>query len=136
MPTSTFASSSNAVATDATFLTQTANSTLTAAQVLGLLSTGLMKVAASTGVVTAVTDSAGLAGCLSDETGGGAAVFANTPTLVTPVIGAATGTSVNLSGNCRAATFNVGASAGVDASIVIPAVATITVSKGIITAVV
>lgn len=80
--------------------------------------------------------SANLIAALTDETGTGAAVFANTPTLVTPVLGAATGTSVNLSGNCRAATYNVGATAGVDASIVIPAVATITVSKGIITAVV
>ncbi len=80
--------------------------------------------------------SSNLAAAVTGETGSGALVFADTPTLVTPVLGAATGTSVNLSGNCRAATFNVGATAGVDASIVIPAVATITVSKGIITSVV
>lgn len=43
--------------------------------------------------------SAALAAALSDETGTGAVVFANTPTLVTPNIGAATGTSVNLSGS-------------------------------------
>lgn len=42
--------------------------------------------------------SAGLAGAISDETGTGALVFANTPTLVTPNIGAATGTSVALTG--------------------------------------
>ena len=36
---------------------------------------------------------------LTDETGSGAAVFANTPTLVTPNIGAATGTSLALSGD-------------------------------------
>lgn len=42
--------------------------------------------------------SAGLAGVISDETGTGALVFANTPTLVTPVLGAATGTSVALTG--------------------------------------
>lgn len=42
----------------------------------------------------AATTSAQLAGVLSDETGTGAAVFANTPTLVTPNIGAATGTSL------------------------------------------
>jgi hypothetical protein len=35
-----------------------------------------------------------LAAALTDETGTGANVFANTPTLVTPVIGAATGTSL------------------------------------------
>lgn len=80
--------------------------------------------------------SANLAAAVTDETGTGAAVFANTPTFVTPVLGAATGTSLNLSGNSRAASYNVGATAGVDASIVIPAVATITVSKGIITSVV
>src|SRR4051812_41567645 len=33
--------------------------------------------------------------------------------LTTPVLGVATGTSVNLSGNCRAASFNAGATAGV-----------------------
>lgn len=48
--------------------------------------------------VFAATTSAQLAGVLSDETGSGAAVFANTPTLVTPVLGAATGTSLQLSG--------------------------------------
>lgn len=36
-------------------------------------------------------------------------------TLTTPAIGAATGTSVVLSGNCRAASFNAGATAGVTA---------------------
>jgi hypothetical protein len=36
---------------------------------------------------------------ISDETGTGALVFANTPTLVTPNIGAATGTSLVLSGD-------------------------------------
>ena len=46
----------------------------------------------------AATTSAQLAGVLSDETGTGAAVFANTPTLVTPVLGAATGTSVIVTG--------------------------------------
>ena len=40
-----------------------------------------------------------LATALTDETGSGAAVFANTPTLVTPNIGAATGTSLVLSGD-------------------------------------
>ncbi len=48
-------------------------------------------------------------------TGTGALVFATTPTLVTPVLGAATGTSVVLSGDCTAATFHAGATAGVTA---------------------
>jgi hypothetical protein len=46
----------------------------------------------------ASTTSLQLKGVLSDETGSGAAVFADTPTLVTPAIGAATGTSLQLSG--------------------------------------
>jgi hypothetical protein len=47
----------------------------------------------------AATSSSELAGVLSDETGTGALVFANTPTLVTPNIGTATGTSLTLSGD-------------------------------------
>jgi hypothetical protein len=46
--------------------------------------------------VLSATTSAQLAGIISDETGTGALVFANTPTLVTPVIGAATGTSLSV----------------------------------------
>lgn len=65
--------------------------------------------------------------------GTGAAVLQNTPTLITPVLGAATGTSMVLSGNMRAATYNVGAAAGVDASLIIPTVGTLTISKGIVT---
>lgn len=59
-----------------------------------------------TGVVTSVGNatsfgsfpSSAIATALTDETGGGSVVFSNSPTLVTPVIGAATGTSLNLSG--------------------------------------
>lgn len=40
--------------------------------------------------------SATLAAAITDETGTGALVFATTPTLVTPVLGAATGTSIDL----------------------------------------
>ena len=39
--------------------------------------------------------SASLAGALTDETGTGSAVFATSPTLVTPVLGVATATSIN-----------------------------------------
>lgn len=45
----------------------------------------------------ATPSSANLRALLSDETGTGAAVFADTPTLTTPNIGAATGTSLSLS---------------------------------------
>ena len=43
----------------------------------------------------AATTSAEFAGVISDETGTGALVFASTPTLVTPVLGVATATSIN-----------------------------------------
>ena len=57
-----------------------------------------------TGAITSVNTttslgsftSANLATALTDETGSGAAVFATSPTLVTPVLGAATGTSLGL----------------------------------------
>jgi hypothetical protein len=49
--------------------------------------------------VFAATTSSELRTVISDETGTGALVFANTPTLVTPNIGAATGTSLVLSGD-------------------------------------
>lgn len=50
------------------------------------------------------TTSADLAGSITDETGTGALVFATTPTLVTPVLGAATGTSVTLTGDITTGT--------------------------------
>jgi hypothetical protein len=46
----------------------------------------------------AATTSSELAGVLTDETGTGVVVYSNTPTLVTPVIGEATGTTLSLSG--------------------------------------
>jgi hypothetical protein len=49
--------------------------------------------------VFAATTSSELRTVISDETGTGALVFADTPTLVTPNIGAATGTSLVLSGD-------------------------------------
>jgi hypothetical protein len=50
-----------------------------------------------TGVATflATPSSANLASALTDETGSGSAVFATSPTLVTPTIGAATATTIN-----------------------------------------
>ena len=55
----------------------------------------------------ASTTSAQLATLISDDTGSGALVFATTPTLVTPELGLATGTSVMLSANIGAAAGNV-----------------------------
>lgn len=51
----------------------------------------------------AATTSSQLLGVLSDETGTALAVFSNTPTLTTPVLGAATGTTIVLSGASAAA---------------------------------
>jgi len=44
---------------------------------------------------TVLTNSAGLAAAVSDETGTGVVVFSTSPTLVTPVLGVATATSIN-----------------------------------------
>lgn len=62
------------------------------------ISTGVSGLGTGVATFLATPSSANLASALTDETGSGAAVFANTPTLVTPVLGAATGTSLNLSG--------------------------------------
>jgi hypothetical protein len=57
--------------------------------------------------------SANLRAAVTDETGTGALVFANTPTLVTPDIGAATGTSLTATGTIvSTGTAGVGYSAG------------------------
>ena len=63
------------------------------------IATGVSGLGASVATFLATPSSANLAAALTDETGTGAAVFANTPTLVTPVIGAATGTSLSTTGN-------------------------------------
>jgi hypothetical protein len=63
------------------------------------IATGVSGLAANVATFLATPSSANLAAALTDETGTGANVFANTPTLVTPVIGAATGTSLSTTGN-------------------------------------
>ena len=59
------------------------------------ISTGVSGLAANVATFLATPSSANLAAALTDETGTGANVFANTPTLVTPVLGVATATSIN-----------------------------------------
>jgi hypothetical protein len=70
--------------------------------------TGLTSLGAGIATFLATPTSANLKTAVSDGTGSGALVFANTPTLVTPIIGAATGTSLSLTGNIigAAATFS------------------------------
>ena len=82
--------------------------TLTASNTLTFTGTDASSVAFGTGgtvvytkdklSVHAATTSAELAGVISDETGSGSLVFATSPTLVTPNIGAATATSLTGSG--------------------------------------
>jgi hypothetical protein len=61
------------------------------------VTTGISGFGANVAAFLATPSSANLRTALTDETGTGAAVFATTPTLVTPVLGAATGTSLALS---------------------------------------
>lgn len=81
--------------TNATYITQTANGTLTNEQAIGSLSTGIMRVANTTGVITSLTNSVGIANNISDETGSGSLVFANSPTFITPALGVATATTID-----------------------------------------
>jgi hypothetical protein len=59
------------------------------------ISTGVSGLAANVATFLGTPSSSNLAAALTDETGTGALVFANTPTLVTPVLGVATATSIN-----------------------------------------
>jgi len=77
------------------------------------IGTGVAGLAANVAAFLATPSSANLAAALTDETGTGAAVFANTPTLVTPNIGAATGTSLAVTGTLRSSgTAGVGYATG------------------------
>lgn len=92
-------SGSSGAPLNATYITQTANASLTNEQVLSVLSNGLMRVAASTGVITSINTSAGVKANITDETGSGALVFGDSPTItsatnVTPSVT----TSVTLNG--------------------------------------
>lgn len=61
----------------------------------------------------ATPSSSNLASAVTNETGSGALVFATSPTLVTPILGAASATSVTASGIITANAFNIGVDAGV-----------------------
>ncbi len=60
------------------------------------VSTGISGLGSGVATFLATPSSANLRTAVSDETGTGSLVFANTPTLVTPVLGAATATSVGM----------------------------------------
>lgn len=67
------------------------------------VSTGISGLASGISTFLATPSSANLISAITDETGSGALVFANTPTLVTPILGAATGTSLVLTSTITAA---------------------------------
>jgi hypothetical protein len=71
------------------------------------VSTGISGLAAGVATFLATPTSANLATAVTDETGTGALVFATSPTLVTPNIGAATGTSLALTPAANTAAINV-----------------------------
>ena len=62
------------------------------------ISTGVSGLGTGAATFLATPSSANFAALLTDETGSGSNVFATSPTLVTPVIGAATGTSLSTTG--------------------------------------
>jgi len=71
-------------------------SSVTLTNATGLpISTGVSGLGTGVATFLGTPSSANLASAVTDETGTGALVFANTPTLVTPVLGAATATTVN-----------------------------------------
>ena len=72
------------------------------------VSTGISGLAANVATFLATPSSANLAAALTDETGSGSAVFATSPTLVTPILGSASATNLNVSGVTTSATFNTG----------------------------
>lgn len=78
--------------------TLTASRTVTLADGNTTLQAGTMATTGGTLAQFAATTSSQLAGVISDETGSGALVFATSPSLTTPAIGAATGTSLALTG--------------------------------------
>jgi hypothetical protein len=62
------------------------------------ISTGVSGLGTNVATFLATPSSSNLASAVTDETGSGSLVFANSPTLVTPNIGVATGTSLSVSG--------------------------------------
>lgn len=72
------------------------------------ISTGVSGLGTGIATFLSTPSSANLRSALTDETGTGAAVFADTPTLVTPDIGAATGTSLTATGLIKSSSASAG----------------------------
>ena len=77
------------------------------------VSTGISGLGANVATFLATPSSANLRSAVTDETGTGALVFATSPTLVTPTLGAASATSVTASGTITANAYDVGVDAGI-----------------------
>ena len=77
------------------------------------VATGISGLGANVATFLATPSSSNLAAAVTDETGSGALVFATSPTLVTPTLGAASATSLTASGAVTANTYNVGTDAGI-----------------------
>jgi hypothetical protein len=93
----------------------------------GALADGHILVGSGAGVATDVA----MSGDVTIINTGATAIKASV-SLTTPVLGAATGTSVVLSGDCKAATFHAGATAGVTAG-PFTTVASIATTAGLVT---
>ena len=69
---------------------------------------GITGLASNVATFLQTPSSVNLASAVTDETGTGALVFANSPTLQTPIIGAATGTSLKVTGNVSGSSISPG----------------------------
>jgi hypothetical protein len=96
-------------------------STLNLTNATGLPISGISGLGSNIGTFLGTPTSANLLAAVTDETGTGLLVFNNNPTFITPVLGAATGTSLVLSGKLdeakfadlpSASTTNIGVQAG------------------------
>ena len=74
------------------------------------VSTGISGLAANVATFLATSSSANLAAAVTDETGSGSLVFATSPVLVTPTLGAASATSLTLTNDLAVADGGTGAS--------------------------
>jgi len=72
------------------------------------ISTGVSGLGVNVATFLGTPSSANLASAVTDETGSGSLVFATSPTLVTPVLGTASATNVNVSGVTTTGTLKIG----------------------------